>query len=620
MSSTAAILSLATGDRVRAEAAAWTRFAAARDGAEFAASWLAILCSQIGTTDAAVLLLGKDGDFAPTAFWPDPARDVRYLTAAAQRALTERRGVVLAPDGSLQVGRDSHAFIGYPIEIGGVLHGAVVLDLAPAPDRDLQRALRLLHWGTAPLLDRLRQRSMAEHEAKHARTGLVMDLLATALATRRLKAACTAVTAELARRLDCARVSIGLDHDKWVEVQAISDTAVFDPKMALVRHIAAAMEEMLDLDAMVVFPPQAAGDGGAASHAELARAFNSAAICTVPLLQDGQAVGAITLERDTGAPFGPADAELCQIAGTLLGPVLALKREAERGLWQRLRERARDGAVMLFGPRHPGAKLIAACLVAAVVALSLVTGTYRITAHAVLEGAVERAAVAPFDGHIAESFVRAGDLVHAGQVLARLDDRDLVLERGKLISEREQTDRKNRQALAMQDRAAMVIGAAQSRQLDAQIALLDDKLARVTLKAPFDGIVVSGDLSQLLGAPVETGKILFQVAPLDDYRVVLQADERDIADLHKGQHGELSLSGLPFQHLVFQVKQITPVATVQDGRNFFRVEAQLDTAPDQIRPGMEGVAKVDVGSRKLIWIWTHSLVDWVRNWAWRDLP
>jgi multidrug resistance efflux pump len=165
-----------------------------------------------------------------------------------------------------------------------------------------------------------------------------------------------------------------------------------------------------------------------------------------------------------------------------------------------------------------------------------------------------------------------------------------------------------------------VIGAAQSRQLDAQIALLDDKLARVTLKAPFDGIVVSGDLSQLLGAPVETGKILFQVAPLDDYRVVLQADERDIADLHKGQHGELSLSGLPFQHLVFQVKQITPVATVQDGRNFFRVEAQLDTAPDQIRPGMEGVAKVDVGSRKLIWIWTHSLVDWVRNWAWRDLP
>ena len=166
----------------------------------------------------------------------------------------------------------------------------------------------------------------------------------------------------------------------------------------------------------------------------------------------------------------------------------------------------------------------------------------------------------------------------------------------------------------------MVIGAAQSRQLDAQIALLDDKLSRTTLVAPFDGIVVSGDLSQLLGAPVETGKVLFQVAPLDDYRVVLQADERDIADLHAGQPGELSLAGLPFQHLTFHVTQITPVATVQEGRNFFRVEGRLDTAPAQARPGMEGVAKVDAGSRKLIWIWTHSLVDWARNWAWRDLP
>ena len=350
-----------------------------------------------GRPKRAVLLLGVDNDFSPSAFWPDAGRDVHYLMPVAQRALTERRGIVVGPDGSPQVGRDSHALVGYPIEVGGVLHGAVVLDLPPAPDRELQRALRLLHWGTAPLIDRLRQRDMAERDAKHARAGLVMDLLATAMGARQLRASCTAVAAKLARALDCARVSIGLDRDKWVEVQAISDTAVFDPKMSLVRHISAAMEEMLDLDTLVVFPPQnQAGDdetagigAGAASHADLARAFKSIAICTVPLLQDGQAIGAITLEREAGGPFSANDVELCQIAGTLLGPFLALEREAERGLWQRVRQRARDGAVMLFGPRHPGAKLIAACAVAAIIALSLLTGTYRVSAHAVLEGAVQ---------------------------------------------------------------------------------------------------------------------------------------------------------------------------------------------------------------------------------------
>jgi hypothetical protein len=35
---------------------------------------------------------------------------------------------------------------------------------------------------------------------------------------------------------------------------------------------------------------------------------------------------------------------------------------------------------------------------------------------------------------------------------------------------------------------------------------------------------------------------------------------------------------------------------------------------------MEGVGKILVGDRKLIWIWTHSLVDWLRLFAWKWMP
>jgi hypothetical protein len=31
---------------------------------------------------------------------------------------------------------------------------------------------------------------------------------------------------------------------------------------------------------------------------------------------------------------------------------------------------------------------------------------------------------------------------------------------------------------------------------------------------------------------------------------------------------------------------------------------------------MQGVAKIDIEQRKMIWIWTHSLVDWLRMWTW----
>ena len=109
-------------------------------------------------------------------------------------------------------------------------------------------------------------------------------------------------------------------------------------------------------------------------------------------------------------------------------------------------------------------------------------------------------------------------------------------------------------------------------------------------------MVVTGDLSQSLGSPVERGKVLFEVAPLDAYRVVLQVDERDIADVAVGQHGELLLAAAPDRPLAFTVEKITPVSTAREGRNYFRVEAQARADPGPPAPGMEGVGKIAVES------------------------
>ena len=68
------------------------------------------------------------------------------------------------------------------------------------------------------------------------------------------------------------------------------------------------------------------------------------------------------------------------------------------------------------------------------------------------------------------------------------------------------------------------------------------------------------------------------------------------------------------------VERVTPLATTADGRNYFRVEAALEEQVDALRPGMEGIAKVDVGRRRLLWIWTHEMIDWLRLWAWSFLP
>ena len=614
MATVASVVALATEDPVRAETSAWARFSTARDETEFCSAWLAIVCSQIERVNAGLLLLRPetDGSFAPTAMWPDASRDLKHLGGAAERALGERRGVVTGPDNASLPDRDQPAHIGYPIEVSGELKGVVVLELAPGPEAALQRALRLLHWGSVWLVDRFRQRAVT-------RLGVAMEIVATAMQEHRLGPAAIALVNELSNRLKCDRVSIGFERSGFVDVEAISHTATFDPKMSLVRLITDAMNEALDLDA-IVYPPHGDDELGATAHAELARGLNDVAVCSVPLLEASQSFGILTFERSSGEPFSADEIDLCKTVGGVLGPVLALKRENERGVIRRLRDACYEKLQILFGPRHPGVKLLALAAVALVAFLVFATGTYRVTAKTVVEGAVQRAAVAPFDGHIAQSFVRAGDTVRVDQVLCQLDDRDLRLELTRLTAAREQSLRKHRQALTTQDRGAMAVLAAQIAETDAQIALVKDKLARATLRSPFDGVVVSGDLSQLLGTPVEQGKLLFQIAPLDAYRVILEVDERDIASVNLGQDGELTLSGLSDQSLAFAVQQITPVSTQQDGRNYFRVEARLNTLTDRVRPGMEGVGKIAIGDRKLVWIWTHSFVDWLRSWAWKQLP
>jgi multidrug resistance efflux pump len=622
MASTASIYAVATEEAARTEALAWSRFSAARGRTEFCVSWLSIQCLQIERVTGGLLLLGPDADgaFTPVAVWPDASRDLRHLSAAAERTLSERRGVVLAANGTAALTRDQPAHIGYPLEVSGVLHGAVVLEIAAGSEQAIQRATRLLHWGSAWLTDRFRQQAQDDQKARIACMGLAMDLVASAMQETKLAAAALAVVNELSARLKCDRVSIGFETKGRVEVEAISHTAVFDSRMSLVRLIGEAMDEVLDLDAALVIPPRPDDDLGAVANAELARELKDVAVLSVPLLEDSQAIGVLTLERTSGERFDDDTIEFCKTAGGLLGPVLNLKRSNERGALQRLREAALEKLQIIVGPAHTGAKLVAVVLLATIAFFSLASGTYRVPAKTVVEGAIQRAAVAPFDGHIAQSFVRAGDTVEAGQVLCRLEDRDLLLEQARLNSEREQAVRKQRQALADQDRGQMMVLAAQIAETDAQIALINDKLSRATLKAPFDGVVVSGDLNQLVGTPVEQGKLLFQIAPLDAYRVILQVDERDIAYVQLDQPGELTLSGLPDRRLAFTVQQITPVASQEEGRNFFRVEAHLQTPSVRVRPGMEGVGKIEVGHQKLIWIWTHSLVDWARTWIWKQLP
>jgi RND family efflux transporter MFP subunit len=622
MHASAPVYSITDEHRVRAESAAWSRFTAPSDSAEFCAAWLALLCTRVERARAALVLVNEEGEgpFTVAAAWPDGQRDLQYLGPAAQLALTERRGVVIGADGGAPT-HDGPAQVAYPVELSGGLFGAVVVDIGGGTQADLQAALRQIHWASAWLLDHFRQAILRRREAELARVALLNELMATALQHPKLQSSALAVANELAGRLHCDRVSVGFEEAGQVTPLVLSHTATFDLRSDLVRSLGEAMDEVLDLGVPVVVPAEAEDELGALAHAEAARSLRVEAMLSVPLMHDGQTLGVITLERNAGPPFDAGDQRIVRALGVTLGPVWALRRAHERSLWQRTRDASRSAMQAAVGPQHPGIKLLVIGIAVALLLVTFVHTDYRVAARTVIEGATQSAAVAPFEGYVAAGFVRAGDTVKRGQPLAQLDDRDLKLERARWTSERDQASRKYQGAMAAADRGTMAVLAAQVNQAEAQLALAEDKLARATLVAPFDGIVVSGDLSQLIGTPVEQGKLLFEVAPLADFRVVLQVDDRDMVQLAKGQRGELVLSSLPNSALPISVTTITPVATQHDGRNVFRVEAQLDGAnAARLRPGMEGIGKVTVGQRSLLWIWTHNFTEWLQLSLWNWMP
>ncbi len=623
MQSNAPVYSFADEQRARAESAAWAKFTAPGDASDLFTGWLALMAARIARARTAILLTREEDaqTFTVTAVWPDPRQDLKYLGKVAQQVLEKREGVVTAPDGANPPGADGVAHVGYPLEVSGRMHGAVVFDIGPGTQAGLQDALRQIHWGSAWLIDHFRQWQLQRRETELARTALLNEIMATAMQHARVQPSAMAVANELASRLGCDRVSVGFEAAGQVAPLVMSNTATFDKRSDLVRWIGEAMDEVLDLGVAVAHPAAADDELGALAHAECARQLAVAAMLSVPVRHESQTVGVLSFERNKGPPFTEGERELAASLGIMLGPVWSLQRSNERGVSGRLRDGAREALREIAGPNHPGLKLGLSLLALFVAVIAFWQIDYRISARTVVEGSTQLAAVAPFDGFLAEALVRAGETVTKGQPLARLDDRDLKLEGSRWRAEREQLQRRHQVAQAKGDLAEMGVLTAQMNQAEAQLSLAEERLSRATITAPYDGVVVSGDLSQQIGSPVETGFLLFEVAPLQGYRVMLEVDDRDIARLAVEQRGELVLSGMPDRRLSITVRRITPVAKQRDGLNLFDVEAAVDGGtPTGLRPGMEGIGKVVVGKRSLLWVWTHGFVDWLRLAVWKWMP
>jgi multidrug resistance efflux pump len=604
------------------EQALWKQFNDANTPEEFSRAWLGLQCALIAGVERGVVVLGEseNGPFAPVAYWPIAGAGSAGLTAAAELALAERRGVAQGQDDAGQAAPSQPWCVAYPIIVDEKLFGVAAVEIEAGRRVQLRSAMRQLQWGVGWIEVLLRRAQMRTEKVTRDRVAVAFDLVAVALEKHRFQDACKATVTELAMRLDCDQVSIGFLKRHNIAVAAVSHLAQFGRRMNLVRSIGRAMDEAVDQRAIVCSPaPQEWEYRIDRAHRELARINGDGVILTVPLHAGGRFFGALTFERPPGAVFDEDAVTLCDCVANIVGPVLEEKRQNDRLIVLKLIESLWTQLQRLFGPHYVGRKLATALAVMVMVFFAVFKMDYSVTAPAALEGSVQRAIVAPSEGYIASQNVRAGDVVRAGDLMAALDDKDLIIERLKWSTKKGEQEKEYGKALAKQERADASIIRAQIEQAAAQISLLDEMIKRTRLMAPFDGLIISGDLSQSIGAAVKRGDELLQIAPLDSYRVILKVDERDIADIKPGQTGTLLVTSIPLEPLHYTVTRVTPIAEAEEGVNSFRVEASLLELSDRLRPGMKGVGKTTIEQRLLINIWTHRLVHWLRITLWKWL-
>ncbi|MCE5278439.1 MAG: HlyD family efflux transporter periplasmic adaptor subunit [Planctomycetaceae bacterium] len=591
---------------------------------QFLLELLTVQCRLSAASAGAILRRNDAGTVEVAAVYPPPPPEApapAWLATAAQ----------LAPQ-TLAKGRTSLHALHQGSELYGQNAAQHLLVMSVSTDNcSPATAAFLIESSDSRVLAAARQRlelsasllslyemrlAQQRREGDFARLRAAMEVLSAVNAHERFAATAMALCNELAARWQCHRVSVGFLKGRYVILTATSHTEKFSRKMKLVQDIEAAAEECIDQDVEVLYPAPEGASYVSRACGELARRQGPSSVLALPLRRAGRPEAVLVLERDFEKPFVLDEAETLRLVLDLSSARLIALRETDRWAGARIASSAYRGLGGVLGPKHTWAKLAAAGVLAAVLCLIFVQGDYQAQASFMTEAAQRRVITAPFDGYLEKTFVEPDSRVEAGAVLAQLETRDLQAQLRRAVTESAKFTKQADVAMAEGKTAEAQIARENAAAAGVEAELLGDQIKRARIVSPVAGLVLVGDLKKRIGVPVSRRDVLFEVAPVDDLYADLSVSEDQITPVRVGQSGELASESYPQQRIAFTVERITPLAEVSEQDNVFKVRVRLHSTPPWLRPGMTGVAKIDLDKKPLGWLWSRRLVNWVRMKLW----
>ncbi|MEX2286743.1 MAG: HlyD family efflux transporter periplasmic adaptor subunit [Planctomycetaceae bacterium] len=430
-----------------------------------------------------------------------------------------------------------------------------------------------------------------------------------------------ALTNSVKTKFSCDQVALGFVRGKTIRIVSISELDGLYPRSPGTNQIRQAMEECLDSRETISMSAVAGWTTDASSadfrlHLQWSAAIGSASVASIPLLVDDVCVAVLSLTRPKGVAFDSA--ELKKIATALQGYARALTMLARSGrsLPAHAADSLRAAIKWVAAPGRVKRRVLAALAVA--VGLWFIFGDipYRVSVPCTITANQLQNFTAPFHGAIAAAYVEPGDQVQQGQLLFKMDTQALELQSAEYESEAAVAQLQATQAVAAQDLDTAAKATATLHVLQARLEVVEQQIRMAHAVAPSDGTIMSGEITKRVGEVVPMGETLIQFAPHDAWRVELKTPENQVLDVHAGLRGRFSTLARPDDPVSFTLERVNPAADLKDGNNVFLATATVDRNPSWMRAGMQGVATVDAGDRRVWWVSLHRWIDFTRfHWG-----
>jgi multidrug efflux pump subunit AcrA (membrane-fusion protein) len=572
------------------------------------------ICAELVEAQATAIVVKLDGAWRIVAGWPQPREFPLAVAGPAFEALAQRAvddGIATGP-----AGQAAPALLLVGLAMGeGAQDSVLAVALRRTAADDLLAAGSVLRMAADTPFLYQRQQLLNRTKREVENYAQALEVLAATNSQTRFLSVAMALVNELAARFHCSRASLGWTDGPYVRVKAISGTDHFEKRMAIVQRLEAAMEETRDQDEEILIPVPPDGTLVTRDHAAYAALEAVPTLLSSPVRIDGLPKGALLLER-SAPPFTEADALALRVVADQVARRLDDLHKLDRWFGARWAAGFREWCAGFLGPKHTWVKVgaLAGCLL--LLLATFVPIPYRVDATFILRPDALQYVPAPFDGYLAAVPVRPGDLVPKGGLLVQMATADLRVEEASAMAEEQRYESEAEKAEAERQLSDMRVARAMQAESQSRLDLVRYRLSRAEMRAPFDGVVVEGDLRERIGAPLKTGDILMKFSQLKDLYIEMRVPERDIDLVAHSRRAEAAFASRPEDTFKITIVRIEPMASVDKDGNAFTLRGRLDGTASWFRPGMSGIAKVDAGWRSLLWIATHRMIDFLRLKLW----